>query len=176
MQRGRSRTRRGLIAALSAALVGGCGFRPLYGTRDAGGAAQARLAEINVLLIPERVGQLLRQALQARFDRGGDAVGRRYDLSVQIALGSDAIAIQPDNSPSRVRLTASATWRLLAQDPQRSTIASGVAREVDGYNIINQQFFGAELTSAAVQRRLMEALAEQIATQLAVHVARDPAG
>jgi len=42
-------------------------------------------------------------------------------------------------------------------------------------NIINQQFFAAEITSAAVQRRMVEALAEQIVIQLATHFARQPA-
>lgn len=167
-----SATRRGLLAVAAGAALGGCGLRPLYGSNDTDAGVQARLSEINVLLIPERSGQLLRQALQARLERGGAGVARRYDLAVQLAMTSDAIAIQPDNSPSRVRMTGTANWVLSAQDPQRSTVASGAAREVQGHNIINQQFFAAELTSAAVQRRMVDALAEQITTQLAVHFAR----
>lgn len=170
----RGAARRGVLLAAIGATLGGCGFRPLYGSGEGDAGVQARLAEINVLLMPERSGQLLRQALQSRLERGGAGIARRYDLAVQFAVASDAIAIQTDNSGSRVRLVGTANWVLSAQDPQRSTITSGTAREVDGYNIINQQFFAAELTSAAVQRRMAEALAEQIATQLAVHFARQP--
>jgi LPS-assembly lipoprotein len=176
MRRGRQARRRGVVTAALAALLGGCGFRSLYGTVGDEPDVQARLAEINVLLIPERAGQLLRQALQTRLERGGAGLGRRFDLSVQVAVGSDAIAVQRDSAVSRVRLTATANWRLLALDPQRSTLASGVARQVDGYNIINQQFFAAELTGSAVQRRMMEALADQITGLLAAHFLRELQG
>lgn len=168
--------RRVLLLAATGSALGGCGFRPLYGSgaaMDAG--VQARLAEINVQLIPERSGQLLRQALQTRLERGQPAVQRRYDLSVQYALSAESIGIQQDTSSSRLRLVGVASWALLAQNPQRTTLASGTAREADAVNVINQQFFAAEVTSAAVQRRMVDAVAEQIVTQLAVHFARQPA-
>ena len=168
--------RRVLLLAASGALLGGCGFRPLYGsggTADSG--VQARLAEINVQLIPERSGQLLRQALQARLERGQVSVARRFDLSVQYVLSAESIGIQQDTSASRLRLTGVASWALLAQNPQRTTLASGTARETDAVNVINQQFFAAEVTSASVQRRMVDAVAEQIVTQLAAHFARNPA-
>jgi len=172
--------RRGVLAGLGGlgAVVGlgGCGFRPLYGAGPQTAGVQDRLGEINVLLIPERTGQLMRQALMARLERGGSGSARRFDLAVQFGLSSDAIAIQIDNSSSRVRLVGTASWTLVAQDVQRRTVASGVAREVDGYNIINQQFFAAELTSVAVQRRMVDALAEQVTTQLAVYFVRQAAG
>jgi LPS-assembly lipoprotein len=164
--------RRGMLLGAGGLALAGCGFRPLYGTTGDRAGVQEQLGEINVLLIPERTGQLLRQSLIARLERGGTAMARRYDLAVQFALGAEPIAIQPDNSSSRVRLIGTATWALTSQDAQRRTIASGSARDVDGYNIINQQFFAAELTSNAVQRRIVDALAEQITTQLAVHFSR----
>jgi LPS-assembly lipoprotein len=166
-------SRRGVLLALGAGLLAGCGFKPLYGPRDAaGGAAQDRLAEVNVLLIPERNGQLLRQALQARLERSGADAARRYDLSVQLAVSAEPIAVQQDSSITRVRLIATANWALLSQSPQRSTLTSGSAREVDGFDIINQQFFASELMNAATQRRMTDALAEQITTKLAVYFAR----
>lgn len=164
--------RRSMLAALASMGLGGCGFRPLYGSGGEDAGVQARLGEINVLLLPERSGQLMRQALMTRFERGGGGLARRYDLAVQYALGAEPIGIQRDNSTSRVRLIGTATWTLVAQDAQRRTIASGSAREVDAFNVINQQFFAAELTSNAVQQRIVEALAEQITTQLAVHFSR----
>lgn len=167
--------RRGLLLGAAGAALGGCGFRPLYGSGEVDAGVQARLAEVNVQLIPERSGQLLRQALQARLERGGAPVAHRYNLSVQYGLSAESIGIQQDSSGSRVRLIGVASWALLAQDAQRTTLASGSAREVDAVNVINQQFFAAELTSTAVQRRMVEAVAEQIATQLAVYFARKAA-
>ncbi len=169
-------TRRAWLLGVGATGLGGCGFQPLYGTAEPDANVQAQLGEVQVGLIPERSGQLLRQALQSRLERGGTGTSRRYDLSVQLSLALEPIAIQVDNSASRVRVIGTANWVLTAQDAQRSTVASGSARESDGYNIINQQFFAAELTNTAVQRRMTEALAEQIAIQLAMHFHRRSVG
>lgn len=173
---GPSVTRRAWLLAMTATGLGGCGFRPLYGTGGSDPDVQARLGEVEVALIPERSGQLLRQALQTRLERGGAGIARRYDLAVQLSLAFEPIAIQIDNSASRVRVIGTASWVLTAQDAQRSTVANGSARETDGYNIINQQFFAAELSNTAVQRRMTEALAERITTQLATHFSKRAAG
>ncbi len=169
--------RRGVLVALAGAALAGCGFHPIYGTgTEADSSVQNRLREINVLLIPERSGQLLRQALQARLERGGTGTAPRYDLAVQYAISTEPIAILQDNSTSRVRLIGIANWTLVAQDAQRRTVTSGTAREVDGYNYINQQFFAVELASHSVQRRMADALADQITTQLALHFNRQARG
>lgn len=153
--------------------VAGCGFRPIYGdVAGDGGSAQDRLAEINVLLIPERTGQLLRQGLQERFERAGSGMPRRYDLAVQYGISGDQLGFQRDNNITRVRLTGQASWVLYAQDAQRSTVASGRVREVDAYNVISQQYFASDLSNTAVQRRISEAVAEQITTQIASHFSR----
>ena len=149
--------------------LGGCGFQPLYGSAGNGvaGPAEAGLAQVSVGLIPERSGQLLREALQERFERGGGGVAARYDLSIAYAVSGDALAIQPDSSASRVRLLAAATWWLTAQDPLRRTLTSGTARAMDAYNLINTQLFASDLDNEAVQRRLADAVAAQITLQLA---------
>lgn len=171
-----SMRRRGLLGILLATPAAGCGFRPLYGEfGDASGSAREQLGQVNVLLIPERNGQLLRQALQARLERDGAGGVRRYDLAVQYGIASEGIGIQRDNSTSRVRLVGTANWVLRSQDPQRSTIASGTVRSVDAYNVINQQFFAAELGSVAVQRRMAEAVADELVVQIASHFSRSAA-
>lgn len=162
-------TRRGWLLAIVPTL-GGCGFQPLYGTSQGDRVVSERLGEIQVGLIPERSGQLLRQALVSRLERDGAKVAKRFDLLVQLSLTADPNAIQLDNSASRVRLIGIATWMLVAQDAQKTTVASGSARELDGYNIVNQQFFSAELASSAVQRRMMDALADQITIQIAIYI------
>ncbi len=163
--------RRGVVALLANFAVSACGFRPVYGPRASGaqGPAQAGLAAISVGIIPERSGQLLRQALQERFERGGAGIARRYDLVVSFAVTSEAIAIQADSSSSRTRIVGSADWKLIAQDPQRTTLVGGTARNVDGLNVLNQQYFAADLETDTVQRRVAEAVADQIAYQLAAY-------
>lgn len=153
--------------------LGSCGFRPVYAPSGAGGPAFSKiLSQIYVPVLPERSGQLLRQALQARMDGAGDVPVRQYELVPALRLASEAIAIQADNSTSRMRVDASASWVLRALTPTRPVVAQGSARLLDGYNIINQQFFAAELESDVVQRRLVAALADQIVLQLAAYFQR----
>jgi LPS-assembly lipoprotein len=156
-----------MLAAIAGALPG-CGFHPLYAQSGAGSSAvRTGLAEIQVALLPERSGQLLREALVARLERGGSGLARRYDLAVSFGIAGNAIGVDPDSSVSRVRLIGTASWTLTAEDAQRSTLASGVARDVDGYNICDQQFFAMDLENEAVQRRIADAVAETLAQQLA---------
>jgi LPS-assembly lipoprotein len=166
--------RRALGSLALVALLPGCGFHPLYARSSGGsmGPAEAGLAETTVGLIPERFGQLLQQALQARFERGGTGVARRYDLSVAAGLSAEGIAIQSDSSATYTRLVGTATWTLTAQDPQRRTLSAGAARTLDGFNIVNNQLFNSDLQNEAVQRRMTEALADQITMQVASYFNR----
>lgn len=160
--------RRGLLGGASL-LLGGCGFRPVYGPSGASAGAEDELSAIAVGLIPNRSGQLLRLALQDKLERGGVGVAQRYDLSVTLSLVSEPLSIQSGNTSSRVRVVGIAAWVLTAQDVERRTLKSGSAREVDGYNIFNNQYFASDQENDVVQRRMTEALSEQIALQLAIY-------
>ena len=162
--------RRGLLVG-SLLVLGGCGFRPVYAPRADGtaGAAEQGLAEISVGIIPERLGQILRQSLQTRFDRSGVGAAKRYDLVATIGLAGEALNIEQATSvPSRLRLVGISSWSLIAQDTRRRTLTNGTARVLDGFNLYDQQYFAMDSQNEAVQRRIAEALAEQITLQLAV--------
>jgi LPS-assembly lipoprotein len=159
-----------------ATLLGACGFQPMYAstrTSDEGPAAKG-LAEITVGLIPERSGQLLRLALQERFERTGLALAHRYDLAVNFSVAAQPVGYQPDTSITFMRWVGVATYTLIAQDPARTPLTSGTARSVDGMNIFDQELFASTLEGEAVQRRIAEAVADQIALQLAAYF-RKPA-
>ncbi len=152
----------------AAALLSGCGFHPLYAPR-AGGAlsvAQAELAAIYVARLPDRSGQSMRQALRQRFEGAGTGIAKRYELGVLLVLLPEATGIQRDNSTTRVRLIGTASWTLRELSIERAVVANGTARSVDGYNVLNQQFFALELENDAATRRITSALADQITLQL----------
>ncbi len=154
----------GLSAGLS-----GCGFQPIYMPTATGkaGVAQRELAAVNVSLMYERPGQLLRQALQ---DHLGSDSGTplAYDLHVAFGIGGEGIGIETNNIATRVRLIGTASWTLSARDAAHSTLTSGSARALDGLNILNEQYFAADLESEAVQQRMADLLAQQITIQLAM--------
>lgn len=152
----------------AAALLSGCGFRPLYAPREGGtlSVAQAELAAIYVSLLPDRSGQLLRQALQQRFEGSGTGIAKRYEIDVLFALLPEATGIQRDNSTTRLRLIGTASWTLRDLSIARAIVANGTARSVDGYNVLNQQFFALEIENDAAIRRITSALADQMTLQL----------
>jgi LPS-assembly lipoprotein len=162
--------RRGLLAWPLVLALPACGFRPLYARDESGaGAARDGLGLISVAIIPERTGQLLRQALQARFDHGDAPMAKRFDLLVSFGIASEAVGIQPDNTITRVRFVGQASWTLATRDAARSTVSSGKARAVDALNTFDQQYFAQDIEGETIQRRLAEAVADQITTQLAIY-------
>lgn len=155
------------LASLTA--LGGCGFQPVYMPTASGkaGPAQRELATVFVGIIPDRPGQVLRQALQERL--GSDAGGPlNYDLSVAFGVSGEGVAVENNNLTSRIRLIGNASWALRAHDDKRTVLTSGVARAMDGVNVFDSQYFAADLEVEAKQRSIAENLATQIATQLAV--------
>jgi LPS-assembly lipoprotein len=173
---GRVLTRRALFPLGLAALLPGCGFQPLYASGPGGAPnqTQADLAAISVALIADRPGQLLRQALQDRFERAGVGVAHRYELSVAYGLAQEPIGIQPDTSTTYVRVRGTASWILSAQDPQHTQLSTGSARAMDSFNYIANQFFAAELEYDTIQRRVADLLADQITLQLARYFKTHP--
>jgi LPS-assembly lipoprotein len=165
------------LPILAAPVLAACGFRPVYGPGTSGqdSPAATALAKIAVGLIPERTGQLLRLALQERFERAGIAAAHEYDLTVTFAIADDTLAIQQDTTATWIRVTGTANYRLVSQDPSRATLTSGVARSVDGYNLFDQQFFAQDLENDAVNKRVALAVADQIALQLASYFSKQAA-
>ncbi len=166
--------RRGVLALGAAASVGGCGFRPLYGTLASGGTVRPELAAIYVAVMYERQGQLLRQALQRRFEGTDASVAKRFELTGGLAVNAEGIGIQGDSSSTRVRLNASSTWTLRRLDVATTPVTNGVARAIDGYNINNQEYFAADLEQSAAIRRLADTVADQITQDLAVYFRAHP--
>ncbi len=151
------------------AALTGCGFHPVYMPTASGkaGVAQRELAAIHVDLIPERPGQLLRQALQDRFEGASDTNARQYDLVVVYWISGEGIAILNNDAATRVRIIGNARWTLSSQDPAHTKITNGFATVNDALNVLDSQYFAADLESEALQRRVADAVADQITIQLA---------
>ena len=154
-----------------ASFVSGCGFHPLYAP---GSKQLAAMQSVYVDIIANRSGQLLRQALQARLEGSDNDVPKRYTLSVQFAEASEAISVQSDNSVTRLRDVGRANWALFPLGVGTGELARGNVRSVDGYNIIDEQYFYMDLSEEATQRRLADALADQIVTGLGVYFGKHP--
>ncbi len=155
----------------AAALAAGCGFHPLY---QQGGGQAAALSAIYVNVIRDRAGQLLRQALQARLDGSDSGVAKRYTLAVSFNESVSSLDVQADNSITRNRTIGTAYWSLHDLDNPTPQLAGGTVRSVDGYNIIDEQFFYATTQADQTDQRLADVLADQIVTGLALYFNKHP--
>jgi len=150
--------------------LAGCGFHPLYAPS---GATNAALNGVFVDVIANRNGQLLRQALQERLDTD-DEGPKKYELSVVYAVSTQALGIQSDNSSNRTRVVGSAHWTLKQPGLIGAKVTSGTARSVDGVDVLDAQFFYSSLAGQAIDRRMGDALADQIVQALAAYFRTHP--
>ena len=160
-------SRRGLLGFGLAALLPGCGFRPVYMASGDNAGPSADLAAVDVLPMYERPGQVLRLALQERLASDGDKP-HKYDLNVSFWISGEAIGVLNFSQYTRVRLIGHAAWKLRGRDPKQTTLTEGSARAMDGYDQFGVQYFAADMDNEFVQRRIAGQVADQIAQSLAL--------
>jgi LPS-assembly lipoprotein len=162
--------------ALLASLTGltACGFTPLYGDNSSDANVEQKMDEVSVGIIPDRTGQLLRQALQDQLQIAGAPTQERYQLSVSYAIISEATGIQEDTSATRERFSASASWALAPIGNPNKPLVTGGASTEDALNIIDQQYFQITLETNTVNQQLANEIAAQISAQVAAYFKTHP--
>jgi LPS-assembly lipoprotein len=164
-------------AVLGTGLIGGlagCSPHPLYAPNAFGNSdpqalsVQAQLRQVQVALLPDRTGQLLRQALQSRLEAGETPEYTRYSLSVSFNIAAIGLGIQSDSTITYIRFIATAPWSLTEQDsPTNQILVSNTEQVTDSMNTFENAPFGQELETNTVDARLADAIADQIVTRLA---------
>jgi LPS-assembly lipoprotein len=154
--------------------LGGCAPHPLYapdafGNQDPQAqSVQAQLRQVQVALLPDRTGQLLREALQSRLEAGESPEYTRYNLAVSFAIAQIGLGIQNDSTITYIRFIATAPWSLSSQDnPSHPILVSNTAEAADSLNTFDNEPFGQELETNTVEARLADVIADQIVTRLA---------
>lgn len=154
--------------------LGGCGFRPLYapGAMANGRDIGQELGSVRVALIPERNGQILRRALQQRLEDSRPGTPAVYELRTGIAVQADLQGYREDGVISRVRYVVSAEFAVVPLAEPSEVWLRGTARRFDAFNIPENQFFAADVSRDAMERRLMEGVAEDITRRLVLEFRR----
>ena len=173
---------RAALALWALFALAACGWHPLYGQVSngsggtAGGNAGPRLASVHIVPIADRVGQNLYNALRDRLNPGGAPAEPQYDLVVQIVEHTQQMLIQQDQTASRVDLTLDATYALY-QRGNRTPVFQGQSRATTTYDLLNNNVEYASVQSTDdAHRRGAQALADDIATQVAVFLAQPASG
>lgn len=129
----------GLVFAL-AWLLASCGFQPLHGQGAPGGAStSARLSQVQVPPIGDRVGQLVRNRLLDYFEPPGRNVPALYRLEVDVVERKEGLAIQDDRTVTRYNLRLQSRYRLV-QIRSGKELMSGRAGAIAAYNVIRSDY------------------------------------
>lgn len=161
---------RTLAALAVAALLAGCGFRPLYGTASEDASVTALLSQVRIATIPDRTGQKLRNLLLDRINPQGQPARPRYHLKVEVKVTRTDLGIERDETATRALLVLTATYTLQDQD-RKSVLVQGSTQSTNSFNIVASDFATASGETDAIERAARE-VSDDIKTRLALYFTR----
>ena len=158
------------MVLVAAALLQGCGFRPLYGKHGGEDGVSQELAQVYVEIIADRVGQKLRNFLLDRINPTGSPASPAYRLYVTSAVSRTDLGIQRDETATRARLVLTAQYTLY--DAARKTVlVKGSTQSTNSFNIVNSDFATASAEADALDRAARE-VSDDIKTRLGLYFSR----
>lgn len=165
-------SRRGLFglagAAAGSLALAACGYRPMYGGGTKGSAVANELAQVSVGVIPNRIGQILRNELERSIAAAGRNQAKSYTLSVAPRLSSAAIGIQEDATATRANLSLAAAYRLIGPDGQ--PLFDDTITTITSYNILDDQY-ATVISREDAERRAARDVAQRMITRLSTFFA-----
>lgn len=175
-------SRRRLLGGIGLLCLSGCGFQPLHAPVETGSGATAdleqELAAVRVAPMGERFGQLMRRDLQRRLESAAPGTPARYQLSLGVGLTTEVLGFRRDGTISRVRYIASGNWTLatLSVPPQIIGRSALPFRTLDAYNVPDLQFFAADTSREAMERRLVDIMAQEVVREVTIALRQHVAG
>ncbi|HVJ41008.1 MAG TPA: LPS assembly lipoprotein LptE [Dongiaceae bacterium] len=165
-------------AGFGSLLLSACGFHPLYGdpavTGSAGGATSAKLSQVEIEPIADRIGQQLHNRLRDRMNPAGQPDKPNYRL--QVTLGKlDQEIVNGDNNVRHNTLTMTATYWLSPADNDKSYLMDKVNSRVQvSYDTLDDPYNDIS-TQLDAQVRAVDQLADMITTRVAAYFAHNAA-
>ena len=170
-QKPRFPARRRVIAGLAALIlppaIAGCGFRPLYGRHGTDSpTVHEALSTVSVGIIPNREGQILRNALISRLNPSGRPRDPRYRLTVGLREDREGIGLTAIDTITRTNLILRADYTL-TEISGDVAVARNHVTAIAGFEVLADEV--ANLSSEIdARRRALTQLADDIRTQLAI--------
>jgi len=166
--------KRAAALLVSALLLGGCGFHPLYAVPGgSGGSMQASLRSVYVEPVPEKLGYELRNQLIDLLDGPSSAAGARYRLRVTLTTKSEAIGVQSQTTTSGVTQTAITRYNdtlkaeyELVDVNSNAVVTKGIETGLTAYNVLSSPY-----ATLAVQQDADKRAAEDIADRIRIDLA-----
>src|SRR6476661_2187899 len=157
--------RRALLAFLA---LGACNLRPIY-SREEAKVVVPDLAAIQIGQLGGRRDQYVRNYLLDEFNPEGVVVPPQYQLDLVMQQESNALAIQLDDTATRVNLILGANFTL-KRIADGQVLYSSATRRVVSYNIRTDPF-STLISGQDAERRGAHEIARQIRTILSLYFA-----
>lgn len=164
-------------AAVTALLMlGGCGFKPLYGKSSADyetgvSSVQEQLAATHISTIPDREGQFLYNILVERFYRHGYPGAPVYRLNID-PLTENQIDLDITKNANATRAQLKLNTKLhLYRIGEKAPLLEHSIRSVTSYNVLSSEF-ATRVSEQAARENAINDIAAQIETQLALYFER----
>ena len=110
---------------ITATLVSGCAFKPLYGTTASNQQLKFVLASIEVAEVPGRVGQQVRNELIFRFTGGGHAGAPQYKLVLAVRESVTSQLVQRDGDSQGQIYQLTTDFKLYSITDGKSALVAG---------------------------------------------------
>jgi LPS-assembly lipoprotein len=134
------------------------------------------LAAVQVGLIPDRSGQVLRNQLVRLLNPAAGIQPGRYTLSVALKETIDTFAVERSGFATTANIEVVATYTLM-DDATGNPVLAGTSRAISGYNLLDNDF-STYVAAGDARTRAVDQIAFEIRNPLAAHFskqARSPA-
>jgi LPS-assembly lipoprotein len=158
------------LLLLGAVLLQGCGYQPLYATRDDGSSVSQDLASVSVEMQSTRVGQLVRNEIVRSIRPAGGAAPDRYVLKLAATGDSQTLVDTSDTVHRRLAYNLTTDFQLIDISSQKP-IFSGRAFSRVPYDRLNASF-----TNVQARVNAEEQAAQQVGQEVRLRVAAFLAG
>jgi LPS-assembly lipoprotein len=159
-----------VVLLLAAASLSACGLHPLYGRNSVGASVADTLATIEVGVIPDRSGQILRNVLITKLNPDGRPEAPAYLLRVQLTEIQTGVSFESDQGITRRNLSVTARYTLTTTDG-RNPVFSDTVSETTSYNVLHDEFM-TEAGERDARERALTALGDDIRLRIALYFDR----
>jgi len=147
-----------------AALLMGCGFRPLYGSGDAA-ETENELAAIQVRPIDDRIGQVLHNHLLDLLNPRGQPRHPKYKLDVRLRESIARLGVEKSELATRANLRITASFILLSSGD--SLMFHGQSVTISSFNILGSDDLATLVAEKDARARAVRQIASDLQGRLA---------
>ena len=147
-------------------LLLGCGFRPVYYTREGDVSFDEKTAAVQIEPIPEEIGRICVQELKNNLNPENKDVPYKYRLQVSLdKKETQDTGILEDNTATRATMTITAKYTLLEISTGKKIVNRSVSA-ISSYNILRANPYATLTTEQSTEKALVKNVADQIALHI----------